>query len=340
MPLFIVPPPHSLGHPSPFLDALSPNTDSGDLSSEDGDTLHTPLTELSELQVHETPYSVLQRHYDHHQHTPDIFQTYPDQPLLSPSTAILHAKVVSVSSLARANASPPSASLLVNGAFHAGQMSSPSHALDLANASLELGQFASNHIFDPNVSPFVPTAQSYDSGVENFGSPCDDPSSSTMSIALPSLPSLSITMQDDEPQAQLEESTSSLDFIRPALQHMSHSENLHLICGRMYSPRFPADHTLNPFFARTYRLGEELGAGGYGFVMTARHRVESHEVAVKFIIKDKVPDHAWWEDETFGKIPTEVMMLTLVDHENIVKCLDLYEDELYFYLVGGRSIGI
>ena len=25
-----------------------------------------------------------------------------------------------------------------------------------------------------------------------------------------------------------------------------------------------------------------------------------------------------------------------IDHENIVKCLDLYEDELYFYLVSGH----
>ena len=27
------------------------------------------------------------------------------------------------------------------------------------------------------------------------------------------------------------------------------------------------------------------------------------------------------------------MLLSLVNHENIVKCLDLFEDEVYFYLV-------
>ena len=53
----------------------------------------------------------------------------------------------------------------------------------------------------------------------------------------------------------------------------------------------------------------------------------------KFIIKDKVPAHAWWDDELLGHVPTEVMIMTLVDHENIVKCMDLFEDELYFYLV-------
>ncbi|KAI0088017.1 kinase-like domain-containing protein [Irpex rosettiformis] len=105
-----------------------------------------------------------------------------------------------------------------------------------------------------------------------------------------------------------------------------------MIKARIFSPRFPSDHHLNPFFAGTYTLGDELGAGGYGFVMTARHHVEGYEVAVKFIIKSKVPDHAWWDDELLGHVPTEVMIMSLVNNDNIVKCLDLFEDDLYFYL--------
>ena len=70
--------------------------------------------------------------------------------------------------------------------------------------------------------------------------------------------------------------------------------------------------------------------------MTARHRVENFEVAIKFIIKDKVPEHAWWDDEVLGRVPTEVMVMSLIGHDNIVRCLDLFEDDLYFYLV--RSI--
>lgn len=80
-------------------------------------------------------------------------------------------------------------------------------------------------------------------------------------------------------------------------------------------------------------LGDELGAGGYGFVMTARHRSHGREVAVKFIIKEKVPEHAWWDDDILGRVPTEVMVMSLVNHENIVKCMDLFEDDQYFYLV-------
>jgi serine/threonine protein kinase len=67
--------------------------------------------------------------------------------------------------------------------------------------------------------------------------------------------------------------------------------------------------------------------------MTAIHRLELREVAVKFIIKAKVPEHAWMEDKAARRVPTEALLLGLLEHPNIVKCLDLFEDELYFYLV-------
>ncbi|KAG5645198.1 hypothetical protein DXG03_006716 [Asterophora parasitica] len=101
----------------------------------------------------------------------------------------------------------------------------------------------------------------------------------------------------------------------------------------LHSPLFPPGHRLNPHFVRHYQLEDELGSGGYGFVMTAKHRMEGYEVAVKFIVKSKVPDHAWMEDESIGRLPTEVMLLSFIEHENIVKCLDLFEDSLYFYLI-------
>ena len=100
-----------------------------------------------------------------------------------------------------------------------------------------------------------------------------------------------------------------------------------------YCSRFPSGYRLNPHFASLYELGDELGAGGFGFVMTARQREDGFEVAVKFIIKDKVPEHAWMNDESLGRLPTEVLLLSYIDHPNIVKCMDLFEDSLYFYMV-------
>lgn len=67
--------------------------------------------------------------------------------------------------------------------------------------------------------------------------------------------------------------------------------------------------------------------------MTARQRSTRQEVAVKFIRKEKVPELGWMEDKVLGRLPTEVMLLSLVNHENIVKCLDLFEDATFFYLV-------
>ncbi|KAJ7925298.1 kinase-like protein [Mycena leptocephala] len=63
--------------------------------------------------------------------------------------------------------------------------------------------------------------------------------------------------------------------------------------------------------------------------MTAVHRLTGTEVAVKFILKEKYQTIRGWKI----RLPTEIMLLRVIDHENIVKCLGLYEDPLYYYLV-------
>jgi serine/threonine protein kinase len=39
------------------------------------------------------------------------------------------------------------------------------------------------------------------------------------------------------------------------------------------------------------------------------------------------------EDKSARRVPTEALLLGLLNHPNIVKCMDLFEDDLYFYLV-------
>ncbi|KAF7315746.1 Serine/threonine-protein kinase pim-2 [Mycena indigotica] len=120
----------------------------------------------------------------------------------------------------------------------------------------------------------------------------------------------------------------------------------------VHSPCFPAHHILNPVFACSYKLLDQLGSGGYGFVMTAVHRFTGQEYAVKFIEKSKVPDSAWMYDGVSSflitvedsisfytcfkngcRIPTEILLLRAMDHPNIVAYIDSFEDEVYFYLV-------
>ena len=101
----------------------------------------------------------------------------------------------------------------------------------------------------------------------------------------------------------------------------------------MYSHRFPSRHRLDERFARSYVLREEIGSGGYGFVMVASRRDGLGDVAVKFIIRKKVPTHAWVQDSKLGRLPTEIWLLSRIRHPNIADFLEYFEDNVYYYLV-------
>lgn len=99
------------------------------------------------------------------------------------------------------------------------------------------------------------------------------------------------------------------------------------------SARHLTDYDLHPRFAATYVLGDELGSGGFGFVVAANRVSDSLPVAVKFIFKDKVPAHGWVRDPKLGVIPMEAFVLKVVDHPGVVKFIDLFDDRNFFYLV-------
>ncbi|KAI9487422.1 MAG: kinase-like domain-containing protein [Benjaminiella poitrasii] len=92
-------------------------------------------------------------------------------------------------------------------------------------------------------------------------------------------------------------------------------------------------HDLNPEFNKKYILGQELGSGGFGFVVSAYERKTGIERAVKFIIRRKVPSSAWANDPQMGLIPMEIYALKHVQHPNIIQYLDSYKDSVYFYMV-------
>lgn len=303
------------------------------MSSDDGDSLHTPLTE----------------HLHHRLHSCDVFEPHHFPPELYHSIASSHSTEPYIDDAKTHYTSPsayhplsPHHSSAVSEHSHDFSHLSPSCALDISNASRQNTGFPSpsyaTRALDPTASPYTPTRQTFNqpSSPVFSASPFIHSDASPPGSKLSSLPSLTLSNigcddADDHPSlisSPHVHDDDNLPFTSDDLGKYS------ALChARLYSARFPSDHTLNPYFVRSYALEDELGAGGYGFVMTARHRVEAHEVAVKFIIKDKVPEHAWWEDEVFGRVPTEVMLLSLVSHENVVKCLDLFEDEVYFYLV-------
>ncbi|EJU04019.1 Pkinase-domain-containing protein [Dacryopinax primogenitus] len=65
------------------------------------------------------------------------------------------------------------------------------------------------------------------------------------------------------------------------------------------------------------------------------------DVAIKFIVKDKMPRHSWILDRDYGMLPIEITVLRLVKHENIVEFIEFFQDDVYFYLVSAymRQVG-
>ncbi|KAM5271055.1 PAS domain-containing serine/threonine-protein kinase isoform 2-T4 [Hipposideros larvatus] len=57
------------------------------------------------------------------------------------------------------------------------------------------------------------------------------------------------------------------------------------------------------------------------------------EVVVKFIRKDKVLEDCWIEDPTLGRVTLEIAILSRVEHANIIKVLDVFENQGFFQLV-------
>ncbi|KAI0339843.1 kinase-like protein [Trametopsis cervina] len=101
------------------------------------------------------------------------------------------------------------------------------------------------------------------------------------------------------------------------------------------SPRFPPGYNLHDAFFQQYELGQELGAGANGFVFTARHRTRGHKVAVKFTLAGLIHGtlRPWVVHPQYGLVPSDVMMMSMLDHPNIIRLLDVFRDDQFVYIV-------
>ncbi|CAO3644239.1 unnamed protein product [Cunninghamella blakesleeana] len=91
-------------------------------------------------------------------------------------------------------------------------------------------------------------------------------------------------------------------------------------------------YTLPEQFYTKYTIGQELGSGGFGFVISVKERLTGLERAVKFIFKNKVPESAWIHHQG-QKLPMEIYILKYIQHDNIVNYIESFEDDTYYYLV-------
>jgi calcium-dependent protein kinase len=76
-----------------------------------------------------------------------------------------------------------------------------------------------------------------------------------------------------------------------------------------------------------YELKQELNEGAYGVVYKAIHKESGAERAVKKIEKSK------WNPEENQKVIDEFNVLKGLDHPNILKMYELFEEEKHFYIV-------
>lgn len=74
-----------------------------------------------------------------------------------------------------------------------------------------------------------------------------------------------------------------------------------------------------------YEIGDKLGSGSYGIVKSCLHKTTGQERAVKIIEKKKIKNMAQFR--------TEVKILQTLDHPNIIKMFEFFEDEINIYLV-------
>ncbi|XP_065063667.1 PAS domain-containing serine/threonine-protein kinase-like [Rhopilema esculentum] len=93
------------------------------------------------------------------------------------------------------------------------------------------------------------------------------------------------------------------------------------------------EENLKGQYDERYLTLKSIGKGAFGFVKLAQRRLDGQEVVVKFIQKSKIVPSSWIEHKSFGKIPLEVYYLVKIDHPNIVKMFDVFENDEFFQLV-------
>lgn len=76
-----------------------------------------------------------------------------------------------------------------------------------------------------------------------------------------------------------------------------------------------------------YAIGDMLGSGGFGEVYLGKHKKTGTERAIKVVNKSEV------DESINAAVLHEFNVVRKLDHPNILKMYNLYQDESYFYIV-------
>ena len=102
------------------------------------------------------------------------------------------------------------------------------------------------------------------------------------------------------------------------------------------SEGLPPDYELLREFRKQYKLGKILGCGAFGYVYQARRRSDRRKVAVKFVHADG--DDLWLQHPRWGWVPRDILVMSELEHEHIIKLIDVFRDEEYVYVVSVMKV--
>lgn len=103
--------------------------------------------------------------------------------------------------------------------------------------------------------------------------------------------------------------------------------------GLTYSEDLEMAKACEGEYSEFYTTVSPLGKGAFGFVWTAHQKFSNKEVVVKFIRKGKIVEDCWVDDADLGRVSQEIAILARLNHPNIIKVLDVFENPDFFQLV-------
>lgn len=80
---------------------------------------------------------------------------------------------------------------------------------------------------------------------------------------------------------------------------------------------------------------QKMGEGAYGKVNLCLHKTKRYIVVIKMIFKERILVDTWVRDRTLGTIPSEIQIMATLNkkpQENILRLLDFFEDDEYYYI--------
>ncbi|CAI4051250.1 hypothetical protein N7582_005153 [Saccharomyces uvarum] len=84
-----------------------------------------------------------------------------------------------------------------------------------------------------------------------------------------------------------------------------------------------------------FTILQAMGEGAYGKVNLCIHNKEHYIVVIKMIFKERILVDTWVRDRKLGTIPSEIQIMATLNknpQENILRLLDFFEDDDYYYI--------